>query len=297
MTVLLAALSALTFGTGDFLGGLSSKRMSAAVATITAQFVGLVLILAVCLVVTGNPTGRDFWMGALAGAAGGGGLTMFYWAMSVGPMSVIAPVSALLNAFVPVLAGFVKGERPAPLALLGIIVAVPAILLISREPSDPERLLAGTGPGDGTGAPRKTMLSRIGGLPVVAGAVAGVCFGFFFVFLNEASNDSGLWPIVSARATAVVVVTAAALVTRVSMPTKTGLLLAAGAGCLDVVGNTFYLLATRRGLIILVGVVSAMYPASTVLLARSVLKERMARHQILGLVIAALAVTLIALAA
>ncbi len=293
--MLLAALSALTFGTGDFLGGLSSKRMASAIATITAQFVGLVIILAVCLMVTGDPTAADLWLGALAGAAGGFGLTFFYWAMSVGPMSVIAPVSALLNAFVPVMAGFFKGERPAPLALGGIILAIPAILLISRERTYEEELEAH--PELGRQVPiARPWFDRIGGLPVLAGAFAGVCFGFFFVLLNETSGESGLWPIASARAAAVVLVTAAALVSKVSLPTRSGLLLAGAAGFLDVIGNTLYLLATRRGLIILVGVVSAMYPASTVLLARSVLNERIARHQVVGLATAALAVALIAVA-
>lgn len=295
MAVLLAALSALTFGTGDFLGGLSSKRMASAVTTVTAQLVGLVLILGVCLVVAGDPTPRDFWMGALAGVAGGGGLTFFYWAMSVGPMSVIAPVSALLNALVPVLAGFMQGERPGPLALAGIVVAVPAILLISREQTEAEFHQAHP-ESAGTTPISRSWFERLGGLPVLAGAVAGVFFGFFFVFLNETSSESGLWPIVSARAAAVVIGLATALVVSVSRPTRVGLLLAAAAGCLDVVGNTLYLFATRHGLIILVGVVSAMYPASTVVLARSVLNERMARHQVLGLGIAGLAVVLIALA-
>src|SRR5690606_26820158 len=138
MAVLLAALSAATFGIGDFFGGLSARRMAALLTTVAAQAAGLGLVLASCLAISGSPTGRDLLFGALAGVAGAVGLVLFYWAMGQGPMSVVAPVSAVMSALVPVVAGVAAGERPGVLSTAGILLGLPAIVLISREPTPVE---------------------------------------------------------------------------------------------------------------------------------------------------------------
>jgi uncharacterized membrane protein len=134
MAVLLAALSALTFGAGDFCGGLSARRIAAQWTTAVAQATGLVILVLVALLVGGSPRGVDMGLGAAAGVCGGLALIVFYWAMSEGPMSVVAPLSAVMSAIVPTVAGTLEGERPGVLGTVGILLALPAILLISREP-------------------------------------------------------------------------------------------------------------------------------------------------------------------
>lgn len=281
MAVLLAALSALTFGAGDFCGGLSARRIAAQWTTAVAQATGLVILVLVALLVGGSPRGVDMGLGAAAGACGGLALIVFYWAMSEGPMSVVAPLSAVMSAIVPTVAGTLEGERPGVLGTVGILLALPAILLISREPV----------PEDDT-ADRSPATPKV----VVAATLSGVGFGLFFTLVSHTSDASGLWPLTGARSAAVVLAALVVLVTRPPMPRAEGARLAVLTGCTDATGNALFLLASRQGLLTLVGVIGAMYPASTVVLARVVLGERLARHQLVGLGIAAGAVVLIATA-
>lgn len=295
MAVLLAALSAATFGIGDFFGGLSARRMAALLTTVTAQATGLVLILASSLVISGDPSAGDLALGAAAGLAGAVGLVLFYWAMGQGPMSVVAPVSAVMSALVPVGAGVLSGERPSVVAVVGIALGLPAIVLISREPTRVEAEASDRAVEASVHVRTAPRLSALGGLPVVAGGVAGVGFGGFFTLLSHTGDGSGLWPIASARTAAVALALVAAAATRPGRPGPQGVRFGVLAGFLDGLGNSLYLLATRHGLLTLVGVVGAMYPASTVVLARVVLRERLAPHQVAGLAVAAGAVALIAL--
>jgi drug/metabolite transporter (DMT)-like permease len=276
---LLAAVSAALFGVADFFGGLSARRIAAQWTTGIAQATGLVVIVCTALVVGGSPSGADLALGAGAGLCGGLGLTLFYWAMAKGPMSVVAPVSALVSALVPIAAGLADGERPGPLAIAGIVLALPAIAVISREPVDE------TAEGQ-----------RPSSLPVVAALVSGVGFGAFFTLISHTGEDSGVWPLAAARSAAVLLAMVLVIGARAEAPGLAGARLAALAGMTDSTANIFYLFAARQGLLSVVGVIGAMYPAATVVLARVVLRERMARHQLVGLGAAALAVTLIALA-
>ena len=296
MAVLLAALSAVTFGIGDFFGGLSARRIAAQLTTAVAQATGLVLIVVVALVVGGSPGPGDLGLGVAAGLSGGVALVLFYWAMAQGPMSVVAPVSAVMSALVPISAGVIDGERPSALAVVGIVLALPAIVLISREPTNDEAIRTDVAVERSTHLQAPRWLARVGGLPVVAATLAGVGFGMFFTFLSHTSHDSGLWPIAAARSAAIVLAVVVVASTRAGRPHGDGAKLAMLARCLDATGNSLYLLASRQGLLTLVGVIGAMYPASTVVLARVVLQERLARHQLIGLGIAAGAVALIAVA-
>lgn len=284
MPALLASLSAALFGVADFFGGLSARRIAAQWTTGIAQATGLVVIVATSLVVGGSPSSGDLVLGTAAGLCGGLGLTLFYWAMAQGPMSVVAPVSALVSALVPIVAGLVDGERPGPLAVAGILVALPAIAVISREPVEPAT--------DG-GVGRRV---RPSSLPLAAALLSGVGFGSFFTLISHTGDDSGVWPLAAARTAAVVLAAVLVLGARADAPTGHGTRLAALAGLTDSTANVFYLFAARQGLLSVVGVIGAMYPAATVVLARVVLNERLARHQLIGLGAAALAVTLIALA-
>ena len=277
MAVLLALLCATTYGVGDFFGGMATRRASAAAVVLWSHVVGLSLILAATVVVTGRVTARDLLIGALGGLAGAAGVGLLYKALAIGPMSAVAPVTALLAAAVPVATGFVQGERPDPLALVGMVGALVAIVLVSAEgggslrPSDPRAVVLALG--------------------------AGAGFGLFFVALSYTDDAAGMWPIVGARLASVGLLGALALGGRIdaALPRDTTRWLTAGAGALDVLANVLFLLASRVGLLSIVSVLSALYPVSTVVLAHRVLKERYARLQQLGMAIALPATILMAI--
>lgn len=289
MGVLLAALSAVCYGSADFMGGLASRHERALMITWYSQMVGLVTITLVALIVPAElVTGTDWVWGGLGGLAGAVGLLLLYGALAVGPMAVVAPVTALCSAIVPVIAGVViDGERPSSIAVVGIVLALPAIGLVASSPAGDERV-------------------RVAVRVVVESVVSGVMFGLFFVFFARAGEDAGMWPTVAARVASVSALCVVVLVatTRArrgpnSSPQGIGVSLAAlpliaGAGVFDVAANGLYLVASRNGLLSQISVVSAMYPAATVALARVVLRERMSRLQIAGLVLAAAAVALVA---
>lgn len=276
MAVLLALCSATTYGVGDFLGGLAAKRAAATAVLLWSHVVGLGLVLATTTVVSGTATTRDLALGALGGLGGALGVGLLYQALSIGPMSAVAPVTALLAAAVPVVAGYLQGERPGATALLGMAGALAAIVLVSAE---------------GGGSMRPSDLRA-----VVLALGAGLGFGLFFVALSYTGDDSGLWPLVGARGASVAVVGALALSRRVdaAVPPGDPRLLAAGAGALDVAANVLYLLAIREGLLSVVSVLSSLYPASTVVLAWVILRERFAPLQRVGLVLAVPAAILMA---
>lgn len=298
MGVLLAVMSAAIWGVADFVGGVSARRMAAAMVTVVSQAVGLVLLAMVAaLFVAGAPTSDDLVTGAVAGACGGAGLVVFYWAMSRGQISVVAPVSAVLSMLVPVTSGLVMGDRPPVAAYIGIALAFPAILMVSREPTPTEAVASAVTVSSMDHLPAAPpALQRLGGLPVVASAMSGIGFGAFFTLLSTTSAASGLWPLVSSRGAAVVVAGIAAVAMGATTTSRSGLRLAVLAGTADVIANSAFLLATRQGLLTVVAAVGGLYPASTVLLARTVLRERLAIHQLVGMVLAVVAVVLIATA-
>jgi uncharacterized membrane protein len=282
MTAILALSAAAIYGTADFLGGVAARRTSALAVTVLAHVVGLALLGTALLVLpAAHPTAADFAFGAVAGALGGLGLILFYRAMAAGAMSVVAPVAALFGAALPVTVGIGLGEQLSLPALLGIGVAVAAVGLVSREePTDLAR------------APRTAAEH-----PLVLAMLAGVAFGGFFVMLSRTHASAGLWPLLAARVASIVLLGGFSLLTgRTLRPTPGSrrLIVAAGAG--DMVANVLYLLAVRRGLVSLVAVIVALYPAATVLLAQVVLGERLRRVQVAGLAMAAGAAVLLALA-
>lgn len=277
VAALLATLSAVSFGVGDFLGGLSSRRMTAVTTSFLTQVVGFVLVLALAPVLGGSASGTDLVWGVAAGVVGAGSLMVFYWALGSGQMSVVAPISAVTSALVPLVFGLLDGERPGSIALAGALLALPAIVLISREPGDPRHVDERDEP------PQRSTSLHV----ILASAAAGCGFGTFFVLISRSDAGSGLWPLASARSIAVLVVGAALLATRTRRFDQGGITLAIGAGVFDIAANSLFLLASRQGLLTLVGVIGSMYPASTVVLARIVLQERLARHQLVGLGLAA----------
>jgi drug/metabolite transporter (DMT)-like permease len=284
MTAILALSAAVVYGTSDFFGGVAARRTSPLAVTFFAHVVGLILlVVALPLLATAHPQPGDLLGGGAAGALGAGGLILFYRALSRGTMSVVAPVAALFGAMLPVVAGLGIGEHLSIPAFVGIGVAVAAVALVSREHHDP---LAAPPVDHG----------RMGH-PLVLAVLAGAAFGGFFVLLSRTGSDAGLWPLLSARVVSVTLLGSVILLTGRSLrptPGSRRLVVAAGAG--DMVANVLYLLAVRQGLVSLVAVIVALYPAATVLLAQVVLGERMRRVQMAGLALAASAAVLLALA-
>jgi len=282
MTAILALSAAVVYGTADFFGGVAARRTSPLAVTLSAHVVGLLLlVVAIPLLPTASPQPADLLYGAVAGAFGAGGLILFYRALSRGTMSVVAPVAALFGAALPVVVGLGLGEQLSIPALVGIAIAIVAVGLVSRE-------------GDGDGTP---VVHGPGGHPLVLAVIAGAAFGSFFVLLSRTHASAGLWPLLSARVVSVSLLAGVTLLTGRSLrpaPGSRRLVVAAGAG--DMVANILYLLAVRRGLVSLVAVIVALYPATTVLLAQVVLGERLRRIQLGGLALAASAATLLALA-
>lgn len=287
MEVILGLGAAIAYGAGDFAGGLVSRRANVLFVVALSQVIGSTILIPLLFIVSGDLTTTAMGWGAVSGIAGGVGVILLYTGLSRGRMSVVAPITAVLAAIVPVGFGLVAGERPSPLALIGVVIALGSVGLVSAAP-DP----GAPGGGAGTDDPDVRVQPSSG---IAEALGAGVGFGFFFVALSKAGPASGLYPILFARIGSLLLVGAIIFFKRPSRAGVRESLVEIGvAGTLDVAANVLYLLATRQGLLSLVAVLTSMYPATTVLLARTVLSERFARTQAVGLVLAAAAVALIA---
>lgn len=275
MAVFLGACVALCFGTGDFLGGFASRRTATLTILLVAQLCAFAGSVVYALAFAGDPTGQDLALGASAGALNVGALGLLYHGLATGRMSVVAPVTAVVAAVVPVAWGLATGERPSPLALGGVVAAVAAGGLIARAGDDRQ----------------DARVPRELGLAVTA----GLAFGASFVLYAETGDDSGFWPVLAGRSVALPLVALAVLATRAgvrSAPRERAF--AAGAGLLDVTATALLLLAVREGLSSLVAPIAALGPAFTVGWARVVLAEPLARIQAAGLALAFTGLVLIA---
>lgn len=278
MAILLALGCAVVYGAADFLGGLATRRTSVFGVVALSQVTGLVALVTLLPWLGGAVAGADLGWGALAGLAGAAGLLVFFRALAGGVMSVIAPVTAVTAAAVPVLVGLLGGEQIGTWASVGVGLALAAVVLVSAESG----LLA---------------LRAARPASLIPALVAGAMFGLFFVLLDRTSDTSGLTPLVTARLASVALVVGIALarrkkltVTRAALP----LVLASGIG--DMTANALFLLATQQdGQLAITGVLASLYPVSTVVLAQVVLRERLVGAQVAGLVAAVAAVVLITL--
>jgi drug/metabolite transporter (DMT)-like permease len=280
LALLLALTAALGYGLSDFVGGLASRRTHVLHVVLVSYPVSAVLVAMIAPFAGGAPDVAAMSWGAVSGIAGGLAVLWFYAALASGPMSVVSPVTALLTAALPLLGGLVLGEHPGPGALVGAVLAVGAVVLVSRD----ER-----GPVD-DGAPTR-LTSKV--LLLTAGA--GVMFAAYFVLLHRIEANTGLWPVFASRVVASLTVLGAAaafgeLRPAVGRPGRWAMT----AGLLDVVANVAMLYGLQAGLLSLVSVVASLYPAATVAMARMVLGERSGRMQQVGLVLAAVSVALIA---
>lgn len=288
MAALLALGSAVFFGISDFSGGLAARRVPAMAVVLVSNGLALLLAVLTAMLIGGSQvSGRDLLWGAAAGTVGLLGVVLLYRGLAIGPMSIVAPLTAVLSAVVPVAVGMIRGERPGTVAIAGMVLAAPAMVLIGRDVRP-----ASSEPGGGPGRDRITRGALLSALS------AGLSFGGFYVLLAQTGPNGGAWPLVAQRAatvTLVVLLSGAALLRGRTVVPRGGVLgLSAVAGITDYLANLAYLQATHRGLLALVAVLSSLYPATTVLLARAVLHERLARPQQAGLALAAAAVALIA---
>jgi uncharacterized membrane protein len=278
VAVVLALASAAVYGTADFLGGLASRRAALFGVVATSQLAGLVALLAL-LPWLGGPVGlADLAWGAAAGLAGATGLVLLFRALSRGVMSVVAPVTGVTAAAVPVVVGLLEGDRIGTSAAVGITLALVAVVLVSAE--------------GGLSALRAARPASLG--PALA---AGIALGFCFVLLDRTSQGAGLTPLLAARLASVAFVVVVAVAGKQSLrASRSALPLVLLSGVGDMTANALFLLATQQdGQLAITGVLASLYPVSTVLLAQLVLRERLAPAQLTGLASAAVAVVLITL--
>jgi drug/metabolite transporter (DMT)-like permease len=275
MAVLFALLAAAAYGISDFVGGIASRRVSALTVLLISYPVGGAIMAALLPWYHGPVSAGTLAWSLAGGVAGLVGVALLYSALAQAPMNIISPVTAVMTAVVPVLGGVAQGERPHPVAWLGIGIGLVAVVLISRQPEDHPH-----GP--------------IGWRPLTMAVAAGVGFGVYFICLARTSHDSGMWPVVISRACSAVLLLPLALTGGRRRRVGASLLgLAAVAGILDATANVAFLLASRHGLLSLSGVITALYPAGTVLLAVLILKEHTGKLQRAGLGLAAAAVVLL----
>ncbi|MCM0674924.1 DMT family transporter [Micromonospora phytophila] len=273
LPIVLAAVSAVAFGTADFSGGKASRRADPIAVTVVSQLMSVPLLVLLVLVVPGTPTRADLGWGLAAGVAGAAGVMLLYRALAGGMMAVVAPVTAITAAIVPIGAGLLTAHWPGGLALCGAALAVLAIGLVSL----------------GEGGTRGRVSPRIVGLALAAGAL----FGVFFALLGQAGEEAGMWPVAAVRVSSIAFGLAIAAGTGVRLRLGPGVLgWAAAAGLLDSVANALYLAAASRGHLSIIAAIAALYPASTVLLALAVDRERLRPVQVAGLGFAAGALVL-----
>jgi drug/metabolite transporter (DMT)-like permease len=277
VAVLLALASAVVYGAADFCGGLATRRATAFAVVALSQLAGLLALLFLLPWVGGDPTGADLAWGAAAGVVGATGLVLFDRALAEGVMSVVAPVTAVSAAALPVLGGIALGERIGPWTVAGIVLALVAVVLVAAE--------------DGLGSLRTARPASL--LPALA---AGAGFGLFFVLLDRTAQAAELSPLVATRVVSVLAVVVLARLAARPLSAPRGALpvvLLTGVG--DMTANALFLLAAQQGQLAITGVLASLYPVSTVVLAQLVLRERLAATQAAGLVAAGVAVVLIAL--
>jgi len=272
--VLFGLCSALTWGAGDFFGGVAAKRSSLFSVIIFSQIAGAALLTAMALLFAEPlPPFPVLLVGGGAGILGDIGLMSLYYALSRGKMGVAAPVSGVVAAMIPVLVGAVVEGLPGALQAAGFVLAVAGIWLVARSE---------------TSAMRLTDL----GLPIIA----GIGFGVFYIVIDQVSNIAVYWPLVAARLFSITLLVLVGLVLRQPLtPARGQLPVIAVSGMLDAGGNVFFALAALAGRLDIAGVLSSLYPATTVVMAGLFLKERLSRPQTVGVVATLAAIVLIVL--
>jgi drug/metabolite transporter (DMT)-like permease len=279
MVVITGVLASLSYGSGDFFGASASKRMPAFSVVALGHLLSLVVLIVIAIVSQDAPlTPQDWLFAALAGLSGSLGLSGFYQALSMGKMGLAAPIVAVVATAFPVLIGILTEGRPSDLQFIGFGLGLLGIFLVSYE-----------GSGGSNASNQKIIRTAV---------LAGLAFGGFFIFMAQVGESAGLfWSLVGVRAASSSFMIVLGLLTKqlIRPPNRQVIVFIVCASILDVGGNIFYILAERGGRLDIAVVTSSLYPAVTVLLAWLVLRERLIRWQVLGLVAALGAVILISL--
>ena len=273
LSVIYGLLSAIGWGAADFSGGLASKKSSPYQVLFLAEIAGLVPLFIAALLLHEPVPALPAWLwSAAASALGTVGLLFLYRALAGGHMTIAAPVSALLAAVIPVIVGAITQGLPGPLTLLGFALALASVWIISQN---------------GEASDRHFTLHNLQ-LPFIA----GLFFGFYFVMIYQATREPFLWPLANARLVGTLIMLGYAAAARSPILPKMQVWpVAILAGVLDVSGNFFYILASQTGRLDVAAVLGALYPASTVLLAWMILKEKLGRLQVFGILLALTAIT------
>ncbi|MGC9669047.1 EamA/RhaT family transporter [Planosporangium sp. 12N6] len=277
VSLLLAVATAAVWGTADFCGGKASQRAPALAVSVMSKVVGLPVLALGLVAVGGTPTPADLGWGACGGLFGMAGVLLLYRGLATGAMTIVAPVTAVTSALVPFGIGMAVDGAPGPMAMVGVACAIGAIALVSSGPRDGRTPLA----------------------PAIIGPAlaSGASFGLFMTLLSRAHPGAGLWPLTTAQVTALSLGWLLLRRTRTGVsPSLSGATLrwTTAAGVLDFSANAAYLLSTRDGALSVVAPVASLYPATTVLLALAVDRERVRPLQLAGLGLAAAALMLVA---
>ncbi|MBV9482947.1 MAG: DMT family transporter [Acidobacteria bacterium] len=268
----LSLAAALSWGAADFSGGLAAKRVNTFAVVVVAHGTGLLFMLALALLAHEPlPNRVSLLWGIAAGLVGGVGLAAFYKALAIGKMGVNAPLSAVVTALLPLLFSFSTEGLPRPWQLIGFALALTSVWLIAATPA--------------LGRPAKGL-----GLAVLA----GIGFSGFLLFSKLAGAAAVFWPLVSARAASFLLMLTIVLSSKRDWKPISGCLwYMLVAGILDSAANALYIVATQHGRLDVAAILASLYPASTVLLARALLNERLSRMQSIGIVAALFAIAII----
>jgi uncharacterized membrane protein len=280
IVIVLCLLSAGAYGTSDFAAGLASRRLAPAAVTCGVEAITLLTVLVALLVSHGDgPSATALGWGAISGFGTALGTLSLYHGLSVARMSVVATLSAVLTAVIPVIVGVALGDHLTVWSELGIAIAIPAIGLISRQ-------------ADGGADPGGRAPARAG---MLYGSLAGVGFALLLIALDRAGTHSGAWPLLPDQVVALILIAPFAwrAVTTIGSPQRSDRALIVGAGALSGIANLLFLAATGRGELAIIAVLTSLYPAATVVLARAVLSERWTRVQATGLLTSFAAIVLV----
>ncbi|HKV58066.1 MAG TPA: DMT family transporter [Ktedonobacteraceae bacterium] len=271
-TVLFGLAASLSWGTGDFSGGLASRRVHAFSVVLAVYVVGVILLPILALAWSEPlPSWSDTLWGAAAGLAGTVGLTAFYRSLAIGRMGINAPITSVLAAALPVIFSAFSEGLPRPLQMAGFALALLAVALVSR----PQRA---------SGRPEGLGLALL----------AGLGFGSFFILIGQVSAHAIFWPLTASRiASLLFMIVFMRIRGEKLLPKKSVLPLLLLAGTLDVSGNVFFVLATHSGRLDVASILSSLYSAVTILLAAIILRERVSRIQAIGIALALGAIVLI----
>jgi drug/metabolite transporter (DMT)-like permease len=283
MVILLGLAAAVLYGSGDFLGGMATRKAHVLAVLTVANTAAVIVSLAVAAMSPGSASLVGLAWGIIAGLAGGLGLIIFYIGLATGPMSVVAPVAGLVSTILPVAVALAGGERPGIGVYAGALLCLVAVVLASSA-------------SDTSAVPGPKRLGR--GRAVAYGIASGALFGVFFLLIRNAGQSGAFWPVAAGRFGELTIVLIAGAVLHRSLLARgmsaLPLLAAAGAGVVDVIANICYVAATRAGMFGLAVVLASLYPGVTVLLARVVLGERLRWVQRVGLGLAVIGILLVA---